>query len=52
MQDLEIPPEEEGGADGGVAGVHPTIAEAVKDATARIPAESTAPPWITAIAPC
>src|SRR5579883_1118760 len=52
MQDLEIPPEEEGEADGGVAGVRPVIEAAVRDATARTPAASTALPWTTAIAPC
>src|SRR5580700_4474461 len=53
MQDRDIPPVEEGEADGGAAGVHPTIAAEDRAATAsRLAEVSTAHPWITAIALC
>ncbi len=51
MQDLEIPPVEEGKADGGADDVRPTIVVAPQSATGRTrAAASTARPWTTAIA--
>src|SRR5579864_3741161 len=53
MQDRDIPPVEEGEADGCAAGVHPTIAAEDRAATASRRAEVfTAHPWITAIVLC
>jgi hypothetical protein len=55
MQDPEIPPEVEGEADGGAVGVRLIIAAVAADKVAIVKtraAASTAPPWITAIAPC
>jgi len=52
MQDLEIPPVEEGEADGGADGVRPIIAAVDKSATGRtLAAASIVRPWTTAIEP-